>query len=324
MTAIRYIPHDAIDKQRWDQCIRKAFNGNIYACSWYLDIVHPGWDALIEGDYERVMPLTGNRKWGVSYLFQPFFTQQLGVFSVGILNSEILNRFFSAIPKHYRFIQIQLNIHNKPQPENYRLIPNTDYLLDLINRYSGISSHYSSNTRRNLKKAQKAGLTLMKGVEPAKIIQLFRQGKGQEIKHWHEKDYFRLQRLMYQSVYKGMGTLYGVYTVHNELSASAFVLKDKKYLIFLFSAVSPEGRQTGAMTFLIDGVLRENAETNRVFDFEGSNNPQLARFYRGFGAQKVTYYTLEINRFSFPVNKIVSWLKSVDTSPVKPISSTKK
>jgi len=309
MSVIRYIPHDAIDKMRWDRCIRKAFNGNIYACSWYLDIVHPGWEALVEDDYVRVMPLTGKHKWGISYLFQPFFTQQLGVFSIGILNSEILNRFFSAIPAHFRFVQIRLNIHNKPQPENYQLIPNTNYLLDLIYRYPGIASHYSSNTKRNLKKAQKSGLTVMKGVDPEKIIRLFRQGKGQEIKQWRDEHYFRLQRLMYQAVYKGMGTLYGVYSAHNELNAAAFILKDKKYLIFLFSAVSPEGRQNGAMTFLIDAVLRENAETDRVFDFEGSNNPSLARFYRGFGSQKVTYYTLEMNRFPFPVNKIVSWLK---------------
>jgi hypothetical protein len=38
---IRYVKHEDIDKKKWDDTIRHAFNGNIYACSWYLDIIHP-------------------------------------------------------------------------------------------------------------------------------------------------------------------------------------------------------------------------------------------------------------------------------------------
>ena len=51
---IKYLTHNNIDKTRWDECIRRSFNGNIYAWSWYLDIVHPQWEALIENNYERV------------------------------------------------------------------------------------------------------------------------------------------------------------------------------------------------------------------------------------------------------------------------------
>ena len=55
---IKHLTHNMIDKRRWDDCIAKSFNGSVYAWSWYLDIVHPNWEALIENDYERVMPLT--------------------------------------------------------------------------------------------------------------------------------------------------------------------------------------------------------------------------------------------------------------------------
>ena len=49
---------------------------------WYLDIVHENWDALMEDDYERVMPMPViTKNWRISYIFQPFFVQQLGVFS---------------------------------------------------------------------------------------------------------------------------------------------------------------------------------------------------------------------------------------------------
>ena len=66
---IRYLKNHEINTEKWDECIMNAFNGIVYAYSWYLDIVHETWDALIEGDYERVMPLPVSEKCGVSYIF---------------------------------------------------------------------------------------------------------------------------------------------------------------------------------------------------------------------------------------------------------------
>ncbi len=311
---IRYFGHNEIDKQKWDAAVRHSFNGNMYAYSWYLDLVHPGWEALVEDNYVRIMPLTGNRKWGIDYLFQPFFAQQLGVFSTEILNSAIINRFIAAIPDKFRFVQINLNIHNKPRPENYRLIPNQNHLLDLIVRYPQLASRYASNTKRNLKKALRSGLTLMKGLDPKRLTELFRQNRGQEISHWGDEHYRRLERIMYQAIYRGAGEIYGVYTEQNTLCAGAFFLKDAKHLIFLFSATNTEARKLNAMTFLLDSIIRNHSETARVLDFEGSNNANLARFYRGFGAQPLTYYRLEINRLPFPWRQIIFRLKQKKNS----------
>ena len=68
---IHYLEHKDIDKAKWDATVVEC--GNIYARSWYLDIVHPGWEALVEDGYFAVMPLTGGKKFGVNYLYQPFF-----------------------------------------------------------------------------------------------------------------------------------------------------------------------------------------------------------------------------------------------------------
>ncbi len=306
---IVYLINNEIDKDKWDQAVHRSFNGNVYALSWYLDIVHKGWDALVEDDYVRIMPLTGNRKFGIDYLFQPFFAQQLGIFSTEILNQDIINEFIAAIPSKYRFVQINLNIHNQLQPGNWVLIPNKNYLLDLIARYPKLYSRYSTNTKRNLKKARNSALTVTKNLKPDVLTDMFRQNKGKEIKHWKEEHYKRLQRIMYQAVYKGMGEAYGAYTEHNELCAGAFFLKDHQHLIFLFSASTSTARENGAMTLLFDTVIQEFSESTLVLDFEGSNEPGLARFYQGFGSQEVIYYRLEINRLVFPLNKLVQWIK---------------
>ncbi len=304
---IKKLAHDEIDKKKWDECIRNAFNGNAYACSWFLDIVHPGWEALVEDDYIRVLPLTGRRKWGIDYLFTPFFTQQLGLFSTTLLTPEVLNRFLREIGNRYRFAEYNLNVHNRTDDSSFRLIPNKNHLLDLINEYPKTARKYSANTKRNLKKALSNGLTLSKSAKPEEVVALFRQNRGKSIRHWKDFHYLRLQHLMYMAIHKGRGVVYGVYTRENQLCAGAFFLKGNNHLIFLFSGADQTARELQALTFLIDSVIRMFSGTQLIFDFEGSNNPGLARFYRGFGGREVTYYRFYHNRLPFPLRQWKEW-----------------
>jgi hypothetical protein len=50
------------------------------------------------------------------------------------------------------------------------------------------------------------------------------------------------------------------------------------------------------MFLLIDDFIRQNAESNLILDFEGSNIQGIARFYAGFGAEPQTYLSVRINR----------------------------
>lgn len=301
---IKYLENNEIDREKWDKCILNSVNGIAYAYSWYLDIIHEDWCGLVEGDYEIVMPLTLKTKYGITYFYQPYFAQQLGVFSVPVLNPEIVNRFIQAIPMHIRLMDFNLNHFNKVDPYNYQIKENTNYMLDLISDYSKLSSVYSTNTKRNLKKSEKSNLSFLKGVDPEEIISLFRANRGADLKNWNDANYATLSRLMYKVILKGMGAAYGVYTEFNELCAAAFFVKTNSRMIFLFSGTNDIARGNGAMTFLIDNVIRNNSPGTRILDFEGSNNENLARFYKGFGAQKTYYQRLKINRLN-PVMKIL-------------------
>ena len=106
---IRYIAHNQIDTQHWDECIAQSPDGLVYAWSWYLDVVHPGWEALIEDDYETVMPLAPGRKFGINYLFQPFFTQKFGVFGKKEVSEAKIKEFLEAIPEKFKFAEFRIN-----------------------------------------------------------------------------------------------------------------------------------------------------------------------------------------------------------------------
>ncbi len=309
---IRYLKHNEIDKKKWDDTIHHAFNGNIYACSWYLDIIHPYWEALVENDYERVMPLTTNAKWGVKYMLQPFFAQQLGVFSKSILSPTVIAEFIKALPPDIKFTDINLNSFNKYEGTAGVLTPHKNHLLDLINLYERTKKHYSTNLKRNLKKAEKAGLQLIRSVKPEEIVTLFRDNKGKEVKHWEDFHYLRLQHLMYMAIHKGKGMAYGAYSANNTLLAGAFFLKSNNRLTFLFSGQSEEGKNKAALSFVIDSLIRHFSPGHFTLDFEGSDNPGLARYYKSFGARETNYYSLQINHLPFPQSVIYKIKKSLD------------
>lgn len=298
---IKYLSNSDIDKQKWDKCIRDAFNGNVYAWSWYLDIVHQNWEALVEDDYERVFPLTGNSRLGIFYLFQPFFAQQLGIFSKNILSPDIVSRFIDAIPAKYRLVEIRLNTHNRISNVPMHVESHLNHELDLIPNYEKLSRAYHKNTKRNLTKARDAGLTIMKNLKPEEIVGLFRSNRGRTISHWNTREYNRLIKLVYAGIYRGQTKLYGAYTNDNQICGGAIFFKSHEKITFLFSGVNETGRNNHALTFILDHVIREFAGGPFVLDFEGSDNPNLARFYKGFGSIETTYPGIYINRLPWPL-----------------------
>jgi hypothetical protein len=292
---IKYLTYEHIDKKKWDTCIEDSFNGVIYAYSWYLDVVCEEWEALVEGDYERVFPINFRKKAGINIIFQPFFTQQLGIFSRTELSRDVIHAFMEAIPSKYRVIDLNLNTHNKVDHPDFQTIPQVNYELDLITDYTDLRKNYSKNTRRNLVKAESEALSVVKGIKPDLVIDLFRQNRGKDIKVLKEHNYQKLKRLIYTCIYKGIGHVYGVYTEANTLCGGAVFMESNRKSIFIFSGLSPEGRDKRAMFLLIDYFIRENANKHITLDFDGSNDEALARFYKGFGSKRIDFPRISRN-----------------------------
>ena len=191
---IRYLTHNQIDMQRWDECIAQSPDGLVYAWSWYLDVVHPYWEALVEDDYEAVMPLAAGKKFGVNYLFQPFFTQKFGVFGKKEVSEEKIEEFLEAIPEKFKFAEIKLNGFKAAVVKDVKAHRNIE--LELNQDYSILAENYHSNTKRNLAKAKKQGLKIVENSEPSVIIELFRKNRGKDIKKWGDMEYNRLLNLV--------------------------------------------------------------------------------------------------------------------------------
>lgn len=67
----------------------------------------------------------------------------------------------------------------------------------------------------------------------------------------------------------------------------------KKEAIYQVGAVHPEHRKSKALTLLLAEAIKQTQNTERIFDFEGSMEPGIARFFSTFGAECVPYYQIE-------------------------------
>jgi hypothetical protein len=293
---IRYLKHKEIDKSRWDECIAQSVNRRVYAFSWYLDIVCPGWDALVGEDYTCLFPLTHRRKWGIGYLYQPFFAQQLGLFSRELLSESLVTEFLAAVPAQFRFIEIHLNSMNKVNPQGMEVISRVNHELDLILSHGQLYNNYAQNTRRNLKKACEKDVTIGRKLEADELISLFSENYGRKEGILKFHDYETIRKLVINCQHANRGHILGAFDSSGHLSAAAFFLRDDSRIYYLFAASAPGARENGAMFLLIDHFIKENAGQAVTLDFEGGNDPSLGRFYKSFGAAAIPYPMVRISR----------------------------
>lgn len=290
---IRLVKNADVDTQEWDLTIHLGRHALVYGLSWYLDIVSNGWDALICDDYRAVMPLTpGKFRRVIPSLIRPYGTQQLGIFSREEVSTQLASEFLEKIPARYVYKEVYFNAGNPVIGlSKGTLTPRTNLIVLLSNATpESVRSRYTQNTRRNLAKAAKYPHQVFYNDSPDVLIRLFASNKGRELPHLTAKHYATLRQIMFVALHKKLGYQITLYDESNTAVAGIFLLEYRGRVVFFFSATSDYGKQTHALTFLIDHILTLKAGLADIFDFEGSDIPGLRRFYEGFGAREEIYY----------------------------------
>jgi len=300
---ISYLPHNEIDFSKWDHCIDSASNSLIYGYSYYLDHMAKNWDALVLGNYDAVMPLAWNRKYGVYYLYQPFLTAQLGVFGNSI-NADMIEAFLQSIPTRFRYWDFYLNYQNIFPLSQYHLYQRKNLVLDLNASYEELYNNYRENIQRNIRKAEQMGCHAVKDVKVNQVVDLAATQMKTYSKE-SEEDLQRFDKLYHQLSERQQARSYGVLSEKNELVASCIFTFSGKRAYYILVGNHPDGKTVGASHFLIDAFIKDYANKDMILDFEGSDIRNLAFFYSGFGAKEENYAAIKLNRLPF----FLKWLK---------------
>ena len=261
---IQLVKKEDLDKIKWNSCVHYALNGNIFGYMWYLDSVSKEWDALVEGDYESVLPLfhsTDN-----SFSYHQLLLRELGIYSIHLLSQKRVQAFAKAIPNSYKNVDIQFkNGIQLPPDKNFEIKSKSNYELYLQSPYDTIRNNYSEAAELSLEKARLNNLKPSSSVKPEKIAALFKEisKKSKEA----EAAFHAYHRIMYNALHRGWGFASGIVDEKENLLAAAFFLFTHGKALTLLAPETAEGKSKGSRALLFDFFIRKNAGRPQILDF---------------------------------------------------------
>jgi hypothetical protein len=289
---IRYFSNHEVDKTKWDRCLKESDNGLIYGYSFYLDHMAGQWDGLVLNDYEAIMPLTWNKKYGIYYLYQPFLCAQLGVFGKNV-DTNTSRSFLKAIPTKFKYWDISLNHQNILHLKDFNIVLRNNFVLRLSPGYDHLYKNYRENIQRNIKKAFQLGCVSQTNFPVEQVIELSRQQTKSYSNQKHDFERFRkLYHLLHE---RKQAITYGIFSAARELLSSSVFFFSNNRAYYILVGNHPNGRTMGASHALIDAFIKDHAGKNLVLDFEGSDIRNLALFYSSFGAIDEKYPAVRLN-----------------------------
>jgi hypothetical protein len=286
---IRFLKHSEIDPARWDQTVRNSLTPTIFVEYAMLDLLTGDgiWHALVEDDYDAIMPLPTRQKGVLKYVYTPFFLRQMGIFSARTLTPDKVESFLKEVSQRYVLADVLMNVNSTPKTDAEAFY---SYALSLQPSYDALQAAYSKNARKNLKAAQNKQCRVTVQEESiTDVIDLFRLNRGKERNvQYHPRDYAILERISEKLLNDGLLDIYGVRTPDNELAAGALFPHDFNCRSLLFSGRDNRLSACKPMYTLMDAYIRDHAETGCVIECY-TNNPNMADFYQGFGGQRYSY-----------------------------------
>jgi hypothetical protein len=262
----------------------------------------PGWQALIDDDYDSVFPIPGFSRFGIQYISTPAFLQQLGAFSPDKPVSTAIGEFLDYMPDFFKLID--LCIGQKISTVGYKVSEKVNYELDLSKPYETIFNNFSDHCRKNIEISARKCPELVSSIKPDEIINLFIQNNGGEINGIKIHDFQRLKNLMNFCIINKKGKLIGVRGARKKLIFGLFLVEIRGNKTILFVANTPLSRERRIEYFVVNELIKNYSSTRNILDFAGSSIPSVESFIESFGSEKLPYYRLYRNRLFWPFRPI--------------------
>jgi hypothetical protein len=296
---IVYHKNNEIDREQWDSCIKNSSGAKPYAFSWYLDIMSPGWQALVDDDYDSVFPVPCFSMFGIQYIITPSYMQQLGAFSPDKPASEAILEFLEYMPDVYRYID--LCIGQKIHVEKYRVTEKSNFELDLSRSYEKIWESFSHHCRKSIDTSSRKKHEIVTDITPDEIIGFAIRDNLRNISRVKMRDLQRLKILMNFCVKNKKGRIWGIRASRKKLIFGVFIIETNgnKTLGYIFNTPESVNRKLGY--FVINELIKEFSSKRSVLDFAGLSIPSAEPLAGSFGCVQVPYYRIYRNRLFWPV-----------------------
>lgn len=287
------------NKQRYIEFAKEEKELPIFLQPWWLEAVTRGqWDvALVEkgGEIVAVWPYQLQKKLFFRLSLMPPMTQRMGVFIKYPQGQKYFRRL--AYEKEIVFaLHEQLpHFHAFSQNLDYRytnLLPFHWLGFDTRVRYTYVIENQtvgqvfdSLEQKRKVKKAQSSGL-VVKHTDNLRIIYDLVSNTFQRKGRRFPYDFSLLQHLDMELVRRNRRMILTAQDEGHNTVAALYLVWDNRSMYYLLGGFDPAYNQTYASTLLMWHAIKMAMGMGLDFDFEGSMNQGIERFFRSFGARQ--------------------------------------
>lgn len=273
----------------------------LFEQAWWLDAVAPGsWQEILAGeggDASARITLQVMRRHGLTFVRNAPLTPGAGPsFRLTAQKHEgrvaqtraLVDALINALPAchHLRLVfNPGFDDHLPFRWAGFQTSLAVTHRLDDLTDLERVWSGFSESCRRAIRKAEKA-VAVREDPDPARAIacarQSFaRQGRGLPFQET------ALASAMRAAMQRQAGRCLIAEDASGRVHAAAMIVHDATAAWYIAGGADPALRSSGAQSLLLWSAIRAAASTSAAFDFEGSSNREIERFFRGFGPRRV-------------------------------------
>lgn len=268
MAQWRIVPVAQIDSDKWDECVCRH-KREVFSEYWYWNAVCNSWQAWVKGDYEDVLALPLERKWGiVPFMRTPLYVKWIE--GDGEQLQKLIQSFFG-----FRRVHLPYEWKGANRRSFQLLILQQDWAP-------------SKELAKNIRKAESENPEFVESVEWEDFSVFMMKHHPYPFPDVQRK---AMHKLYDQALSRKVGKIAGV-KMHGQWSAMQFYIRDKSKAYLIQNVVAADLRSREPMPFLLNVLFRQwqSADTPVTVNFMGSNHAGVARFNEKFGAVNTFYW----------------------------------
>lgn len=297
------------NKQKYIDLCEKKDSIPIYSRWWWLDAVagKDNWDVILSdkgGTISAVMPICYKKKKGL-IIKQPLLTQTSGIWidypknqkvtskisferkvSENIINQlESLNLNYYCQNFHYNFTN-WLPFYWKGFNQTTRYT----YIIEDTSNEEQLYSNIDSTTKNLIRKAEKS-VEIKRRLDIDKFYEVNRMTfdrKGMKIPYSLEI----VKRIDNACAERNQREILYAEDEEGNIHAAIYLVWDKMSMYYIMGGINPDFKKTNATSLLLWEAIKLAGKMKLKFDFEGSMNKDIEKFFSTFGAIQKPFYTI--------------------------------
>jgi lipid II:glycine glycyltransferase (peptidoglycan interpeptide bridge formation enzyme) len=297
----------------------------IFSKPWWLDAVcgKDNWNVVVVekgGQIIASMPYYMVKRRGMRIITMPKLTQTMGPWlrpsNAKYANQlaeqkDLMTGLIEKLPAYDYFLQNFYYSITNWLPfywQGFNQTTRYTYVLEEISNTQKIWDGMLPKIRTDIKKAQnRFGLQVSTDSGIDAFLTMNEQTfTRQEMKIPYSKDF--VKKLDNACEEHNARRIFFAKDMDGRIHAAVYIVWDENSAYYLMGGSDPDLRNSGANSLCMWEAIKFASTVTKAFDFEGSMNEPVERFFRAFGAKQMPYF--QISKINSPFVKIYRDIRS--------------